>query len=513
MPTAEWKVYGPGLNSFEIIEQGQNTGSLTVDYCSNADTRWDFCTLAPGSTAVDLAAAGGTVANANAIVSSGGMHATPKVFVFRGTRWAKLNASNLTLISDGTETNLAERATGAVRIKGASGTEYIAVGMAATAYHVIKTADGTNNDTDDANNASVINRLMFEGPSSGAVGTVMGLGVTSSVENTVRQSHMSGSLNLDTAVWVTNATFSGEDVTFTGFGLDPVDNVPIVGTNRGPYYLHEKFRNFVRLLPGLAKDADHCKNMGVWAEAGPALVVPLARALRYIRGRTTRSFGPEKFRLNTSPFQGRCSAWCASDRWGYFAFRNPITSQTWIGACEPRQAGAWFSDQVNEFSWYPLFTLGNIECETAFNLGTEGGRTFATQIFGYADDILYIQEGRVARFPDDTSYEYAASGTCYLTEMRRKPEAMKRVTGAWIRCANITSTETVTVKISVDGQTAVQLGGTINSATHTKWQRLDVRAPIEGVYLKPQFDLARGVTTTLAPRVHDFHLEWEERPW
>jgi hypothetical protein len=284
-----------------------------------------------------------------------------------------------------------------------------------------------------------------------------------------------------------------------------------VGTNRGPYYLDEKFREFRALMPDLPMDDDHCKNMGLWGLGGPGVVIPLNRSLRLSRGLQGGSIGPERFAGNTSPVQGRCSAWCSSERWGYFGFKNEIDDDVWVCASRPRQAGDWHGEP---FSWYPLFSLSNKDSEAAIFTGTEGGRTLATAVFGNDDDITYFGEGRTFRFPDDTSYTYAASGTWNGTELRRQPDMMKTVRFVEVKALGLSTDETVTVSISPDGKTATQIGGKLTSATYTGWQRLEPNTEIKGIYLKPSIALARAAgTTTNTPKVIALRVGYDMEDW
>jgi hypothetical protein len=500
--TARWQVWGPGLASFE-----DESGYLGTSYCSNADTRWKgMLTLAPGSSLIDCGLAGGTAANVNGFETSGGMNATVYLYAIRGTKWAKIKLSDLTLTSDGTEgTVLAERATSIGRFRSADGTEVIVIGMPLTAYRSITTVSGTGSDTDSDGNQGHIYRIIAEGPSSSAVGTMIGLGVGASgtIENKVAQNVLSGAVTADASNWQTNTTFAGQRLTFTGFALD--DGVPLVGTSAGVYYLDEKARSFRLLMPELPADDDHCKNMGVWSKAGPAVILPLNRELRALRGLQGGSIGPERFEGNLSPVQGRCSAWGATERWGYFAFKNDISGQTWVCAARPRQNGDWHQEP---FSWYPLFNTGALAVEAIKSIGTAGGRTLPLIAIGYGDDVLTINEGRLPRFTEDTSYTYAESGTWFGTQMRRMASKKKRLVEARVRADGITTTETVTLNMAIDDLTAEQVGSKVASGTKYEWQRL-THPGMAGHYFQPQIALARGSTQTLTPKVLELECDFE----
>lgn len=495
---AEWEVTGPGLASFEDIPAGAEFGHLGVAYCDGADPRWrGELTLGPLTTTLDCGAAGGTAANVNSFATSGGMNATLFVYATRGTKWAKVQASNLSLVSDGTETALSERATDAIRVRGADGVEQIGFSMAGTAYQVITTVGNGATDTHSVNDASVINRVMDYAGASAASGQVVGLGVASSIENIVRQNILTGIVDLeDDPNWQTVATVSGDKITFTGFAID--DGFWLVGTDMGPYYLDEKFREFRPLMTELPRDPDACKNMGVWGLAGPGVVIPLGRSLRVSRALKGQSIGPETFEVNTSPVQGRVTSWCSSERWGYFGVKNALDDDVWVCAVRPRQVGDWHG---NPFSWYPLFKLTDVDSEAAFYLGTEGGRTLPTVLFGNDDDVTWFSEGRTTRFPDDTSYTYASSGTAYLTELRRQPDALKVVKFVEIKATGLSADETVTVKISADGRTSEQVGSVLNATTSKSgWHHIPVH-DVEGVFIRPEIVLARGSTNTNTPKV------------
>lgn len=826
---ATWQPWGPGLQSIEDISTG--TGWLGVDYTTGCDTRWPGrVTLGPLLTSLDCSGAGGTTANANGLALSNGMNATKFIYVIRGTKWAKIKASDMSLISDGTETALGEAATSILYTKTAAGTEEISFGMAATAYRVITTVGNTTTDTHSANSSSKILRIFGKGSPAD---TYAGLGQTSSVENTIYHNVLSGSTTMAAPNWVTRATLT-DSIQFTGFGMS--GNAWVPGTNDGPYVLDNDFQRFKPLIPELDLNTNHCfpgetrvrpigmvsavsrrrysgkvvklttasghhltatpnhpvlSNRG-WVAAGtlrkgdkvfsyslrergtfvdpdvvdiespiekvfdlcklaggrvervlgapvqfhgdgsdgevevvsvdrklwlgvvaalrqnrakdllsssdkvhsladseavvgslvgarssaapciehggcdsPALfgrqalvaqaklfggasalhsrlhentedghsahpervsdllqgltrnvpadnvhtfgrippqvepaqiglsgecpadalalvsesdpgllegsvdsrvadpkffadstgrqpfldveadslvavdwatfdghvynlttssgeylaesitvhncaqmdtwkllnglIIPLNNGLLLMRNeaQTSSFIGVEKYPFNTSPITGRVSALAGTPRWLYLNYYNPVTTDTYLMAARPRQAGDPFGQEV---VYFPLAKMASTASNFLSNIGTYGSRTLPTLVMGKNSDVYWFSEGRLDQFPDDTSYTYAASGSLYLTEMRREPHWMKEIDYVEFETAGCTSTETITMKIGYDGNATAQVGAAVTSNGLQRF-RMPKTGDAKGRRIKLQFDFARGGTTTATPQI------------
>ena len=489
---ATWQPWGPGLQSIEDISTG--TGWLGVDYTTGCDTRWPGrVTLGPLLTSLDCSGAGGTTANANGLALSNGMNATKFIYVIRGTKWAKIKASDMSLISDGTETALGEAATSILYTKTAAGTEEISFGMAATAYRVITTVGNTTTDTHSANSSSKKLRTLGKGSPAD---TYAGLGQDgSSNENTIYHNVLTGSTTMASPNWVTRATLT-DSIQFTGFGMS--GNAWVPGTNDGPYVLDNDFQRFKPLIPELDLNTNHCAQMDTWKLLN-GLIIPLNNGLLLMRNeaQTSSFIGVEKYPFNTSPITGRVSALAGTPRWLYLNYYNPVTTDTYLMAARPRQAGDPFGQEV---VYFPLAKMASTASNFLSNIGTYGSRTLPTLVMGKNSDVYWFSEGRLDQFPDDTSYTYAASGSLYLTEMRREPHWMKEIDYVEFETAGCTSTETITMKIGYDGNATAQVGAAVTSNGLQRF-RMPKTGDAKGRRIKLQFDFARGGTTTATPQI------------
>ena len=449
-----WDFHQPHFLSI----QGSDSSRLGVDYADGVDTRWpDQVTLGPHIQSLSLSAAGGTAANVNGIADSGGMNATAYLYLIRGTKWAKVRASDMTLISDGTETALAEDATCILRTSNGT-TEEISIGMNATAYRVISTVSALATDTHSANNEGQVARILarafpgnriFAGQPSGTV---------------IKQNDLR-SATMDASAYTTRATLTGENLRFTGFALD--GKYWIVGTSNGPYVFNNddlRFRPIIEeidnTLNASASGWQNCTNMMYWSFAG--VLCPLTKRLRRIVNIDGgESVGPEAFvEWNRSPVQGYATAQAGSDQWLYAVFLNPVTGLSWLCAGRPREAGDWHS---NFLSWYVIAQLSSA-CDALYYAGQLGGRTLPTFIGGAGSNAMFWGDGRLSVYPDDTSYPYAASGTVYLTKIRFGPQLRGKLKGIRLKTANLSSARTIAINVAVDGRAAAQFGATLNDA-------------------------------------------------
>lgn len=495
MQIAEWRLDTPHLCSFERPYDGESEGFLGIEYGTGVDSRWGDLRLGPLLTTLTLSThdGGNTPANANGAVTSGGMNATVFLYVIRGTPVAKVKISDMTLVNPGTLINLAEAGTSIIRTKTAAGTEEIAIGMAGTAYRVITTvANAGVADTHSANGASQKARILAQGPDRRVV-AIDGL--------TVKANILAGTVTMNSPNWQQITTLD-KDLTPTGFGTDA--DYWVLGTSDGPYMLDPTTKEFYPLIPELDLNTENCRGMTNWFPMG--LIIPLSFGTRYQWNGSGESIGPEVYAQNTSPVTGRTTGIATTAKWMYWAQYNPVTTDTYLLACRPRELGDWHP--------YPLsfYTVGKLTTTVSNflkHLGTEGGRTNPTTVGGHGSNLFYWQEGRTARQPDDTNYTYAASGTAHLTEMRRAPHRWKVPRFIEFETANCSSTQTVTVKLSVDGGTAFQVGATITS---NGMQRIAVKADTHGWRIKPQIDFATASSSASPTIVGPFRMYYDFEP-
>ena len=496
MKQAVWQAWGAAFNSVEGTRYGN--GQLSVDYTDNVDTRFpNHVCLGPLVTTIDCAAAGGTVANVNGFALSGTMNATKFLYAIRGTKWAKIKLSDMTLISDGTETALAEAATDILYTKTAGGTQEISIGMAATAYRVITTVGNTTTDTHSANDTA---ELM----------TIFGLGwpadrIVGLQGNTIKGNVLTGSVTMDADSWSTIATISGEALTPTGVALDGENIIP--GYDNGPYMLDSDANRFRPLIDEIDTNSNHCKGMTTWFPKG--VMIPLADGMRFQKELVGRSVGPETYSENMSPIQGKTTGGAGTNRYFFMVVKNEVTDEAYICACTAAQ-------QIHkQLDFYPLVTLTNLDCDAILYVGTAlGSRTNPTLVFGSDDDVAWITIGRGWREYDDTNYTYATSGTWYGTEMRRNPEMVKHPKRILFETAGCnTSGETITVSLRVTDQRGVTITEQIGAPiTSNGMQILKVSDRVEGWRIRPEITFASN-TSSASPSIESvITIEYDESP-
>jgi len=492
---AEWQCHGPALLSREDI--GTGIGFLGCNYTDSVDTRWAPQTmLGPLKNQIDCSAAGGTTLEANGACLSHGMNATIFLYVIRGTKWAKIKVSDMSLVSDGTESALAEAARSILYTKNAGGTEEISIGMDNTAYRVITAVGAGATDTDAANDESAICRILGVGDSGEVVPRVFGLGRTGgagTAQVRVSENWLSSAVTMKSPSWLTAADIGSSELTFTGFALDL--DYPVIGTSQGPYYVDSKFNNFRALMPEIGQNINNCHEMRQISWLG--LVVPLALGARRQYGlQSEGGIGPERYLANTSPVQGRLTGIAGSQLWGYFNVYNPTTDDTYLCAVQPRQIDDWHTQIL---SYYPILTLTNTSSNFLLDIDTaSGARVNPTLVGGEDSDVFYITRGGIPREPDDSNYRFnTAGGTWYGTEMRRFPWDDKEVEYVEFESADCSTTETLTVSLSVDGAAAVALPPVSTDG----YQRIKVpEGQFRGTRIAPQVAFATGASTT-SPKI------------
>lgn len=480
MVVAEWQIHGPALNSLE------HSGGLGVSYTENVDTRYHpFAMLGPLVNDVDCSSAGGTTANANGAALSHGMNATDYLYVIRGTKWAKIKMSDMSLVSDNSESALSEAATDILYTESSNGTEEISIGMASTAYRVITAVSGGATDTHSANDDSQVIRVFGRMGGEASKPRIAGGNGQEVLQNTLESSN-----TMDSPNWQTRATLPG-DVTPTSIALD--GTFWIIGTDEGPYYLNNDFQVFTPLIPEIGKDEDNCRVMKPYTFMG--LLQGLATGTRVQNAVTSgRSIGPEVFMTNVSPVQGRMTGFAATERWGYMAITNEVDGDVYICAMRPRQIGDWHSNPV---SYYPIIKLDSAACEFLAFTDKAGGRTNPTMVGGKNDDVIWFTLGRIANEYADGNYRFAGSGTWYGTEMTREPLHEKRPEVFELETEDCASGQTVTVKVKVDGEDAVQCGAPI---TKNGLQRVKVPSRLRGRRFQPVLEFSTN-DSTKTPKV------------
>ncbi len=125
---------------------------------------------------------------------------------------------------------------------------------------------------------------------------------------------------------------------------------------------------------------------------------------------------------------------------------------------------------------------------------------------GHDDDVAYFDEGRTDRFFDDTSYQYAESGTLYLTKMKRQPDFYKDILWFDVETAGCDSgNESITLSVVVTdrygNESTIQVGAPITSNGIHRL-RVSQDSPIDMARdVKPVITFARGTTKTNSPKI------------
>lgn len=518
--TAEWKVSGPNLNSFEVVDEANQAGLLGVDYTTGVDTRWtDLAILGPATTVVDCST-GDTlaVASTNGMVLGHTLNATARyLYVIRGREPKKIKLSTWTAYDSGI--NLAEAATDIEYTKTAAGTEEITIGMAATALHIVSAiGDDAAADTNSANNESKKGRILGKtGHISGEDNRVIALD-----GQTVQGNVLTGSVTMDASAFATIDTLVAYNVTPTGFALDR--DVWILGYDIGPVIYDELSDSLDIFLPNLSPSTNNCKNMVTWTQIG--VLIPMERGLRYIKAGQSESIGPERFLNNSSPVSGRFTALAGTDYWLYGIVYDEPNDDSYLVAGRPRQPGDAHPFPV---SWYVLKKFTDTNCDAMLYIGNgNGALTNPHLVSGHDDDIFYVTLGRYFREIDDSNYRFQTAGILYLTELRRQPGIIKDLTAVEFTSSSCGANDTITVGFSVDGGAYNDLSGTLdyssnatlNGVVNTNgFQRIlfvdNSNVPLTwatGRRIKPRLTFAANANTA-SPKVEGtFRLYYKARP-
>ena len=255
--------------------------------------------------------------------------------------------------------------------------------------------------------------------------------------------------------------------------------------------------------------------MDHWSFLG--LVIPLHRSLRFQQYGAGQSFGPETFHANTSPVQGRTTAVAGGDRWLYTTVYNESTGNTYLMVGRGRQSGDPGDPALNPVSWFTLAKFTSLQSLFLSWLGTvNGARTNPTVMGGYGSNAFYVTEPRTVRSADDANSTYAASGTTYLTEMRRQAGVLKDVEAVEIECAGtMDASKTVTVSISEAGGTYHTVGAAQTSTGSKRILAVTGGVPdtnLQGFY-RPKPKIAYATNSSSAtPEVVGFRMFYRIRP-
>ena len=535
---AEWDLNNVVCESIEDTA-GSGMGCLGIDYTDNADARWaGLLTLGPLINTVTLDAPGahaatplgstfslgvdfwlgGAIVNARAngfatmrIGSTGVTYG----YIPHGQYVSRVRLSDMVAFEGVT---LPASATDILRTQAALATvrQEISVGMGDTEpYQVLQQAGQVTPPAADVwnPNASGVAARAF-GKMSQVIGALYG--------QTIASQNLTGSITMRNPNWQTRDTIDDEEIRLNS--LEMGGDLWVIGTSKGPYLYDYDVSRFVKIQREVPANDENCLRLAFWSPLG--VIIPLVDGTRYQIGGSAESFGIEKFRRNTSPVQGRATAHAASTKWLYQALYNDTTGHTYLIAWRPAEPG---DRHGNVATPYTIARFTSLRSDFLEYIGdVNGERTTPALIGGYGNDMFWMTLGRYAREIDDSSYRYAASGTAFLTEMRRYPEMIKDLIQVDLDTSNQAAARTIILAFAVDGGAAnvlagtyisgIVINGTINTDGHHYVRFIDdadPRAPLSwasGRRIKPEIRFATNVAAT-SPRVEGaLRLTYAWRP-
>lgn len=496
--TARWRVFGPHLRTYE-----DEYGTLDICHADGVDTRWnDRAMLGPEVNTLTLTASGETAADVNGIALTDTMHANTYVYAIRGDKPGKVRLDTHAVINQNTFTAFSAAPTAILKTTSAAGTEELTFFLPAAAWRVIASV-GTGVDTHAANSLTAIARHGGEA-FPGDIIAVLGRG-TGSIENGVFAVELTGSVTMAAPVLVEKSLLASA-VQFTGFALDGIYWVPM--TTRGPIYFNADFLRYRLQIPELGEDQANGRNPIRWSYLGT--VYPTTKGLRYQQNvYEGASIGPETRRSNQCPVRGQPDALAADDRWLYASIYNAATGDTYVCAARPRMEDDRHSEMLSWFTLYKVADSARVKAMRYVNTA-RGALTNPEVWHGNGSDLSYFVTGRTDRWPDDENYRYTTSGNLYLTRTRRLPWNAKRPRGFVIHTANCSATQTVTVKLSVDGRTSVEVAVIRRDGHH--WVAIPETAGLEGMEFQPVITLATADATVSPQVIGEFVLVYDVLP-
>lgn len=442
--------FGPHLNGVQESPQ-----SPTGVAWGTVDTRFDDTCLAPLLTAVSLSgsdAAGGgsagTPAAVRAAAFTGGIDATEKMIVARGTKLGAVRLDTRASVFNGTAEGAGapygEAVTDLLATKSAGGTEEVSVCFDNTIYRVITAVPNTGGYTATANNQSMKFTVMGRAGSDAAADVIAGCGrADGTPQNKVYSNTLSGSTTMDASAWQSRATI-GDNIVFTGFAMDGRFWSP--HTNAGYYFLDGDGQRFRQQQDELPTDPNNYQGFGCQSVSflGPGLLSPTIRGLRLIQGGSSRSVGVDLYPTNNTPVNGRYGHCGASEQWIYMPIYNTSTGDSYICAARPRQPG---DPHAQPLSWYVLFELDSLESRLCISSGFKGGVTSPTVWVGRGSDLGWFKES-LTRLPwADANYAFATSGTLYGTEVVAPIGSLYQPQIIMMETAGHSSTETTAIDL------------------------------------------------------------------
>ena len=534
---ADWNLNLIACESIEDVS-GPGIGCLGIDYTLNTDARWEgthvlgplINTVALSNPGIHNATPLGTGllgssfflgpaaldanANGDALMRLAS-NSTTYAYVIHGPFVSKVRLSDMVAFEGVT---LPTNATDIFRSQAALVTvrQELSVGMGDTEpYWVLQQGGLVAPPAADTWNPNA------SGAAARAFGKASNVTV-SMYGQTIKSQALVGAATMRNPVWTTRGTVDDEDIRLNSFEMD--GDLWVIGTSKGPYLLDADLGEFVKIQREVPNNNNNCLRLAFFSPLG--VVVPLVDGTRYQIGGSSESWGIERMRRNTSPVQGRATAHAASTKWLYQALYNDSTGHTYLIAWRPADIG---DRHGNVMTPYTIARFDSLRCDFLDYIGdVNGERANPTLIGGYGADMFWMTLGDSTREIDDSAYRYAATGTAYLTEMRRYPEMIKDLIQVDLVTRNCAAARTITLAFAIDGGAANVLAGSyssdivINGAINTNGMHYvrfiddaSPRAPLSwasGYWIKPEVRFATNVAAT-SPRVEgSLRLTYAWRP-
>lgn len=527
---AEWN-YGRQFYSTEDISNGD--GYLGVDWGDGVDTRWqNRPSLGPLINTVTLSTYDQTYTYTNTPFDStyaadvglfldgspvaGNVTAmvvvegpsTPYLYILRGQLVSKVRLSDMTVMND--THVLPEAGTSMLLSYTADNAPELTVTMAGQPYHVL-TIVRTAPDPDNWSQGQTIARIVGQGAEA----------VYLLDQNVVKRNVISGAVTMANPNPLTLTTIPGQKLIPTGFALD--GSLAVLGYDDGPYMLDANEEQFFPEMPELDRNTEHCRVLTTWFPLGT--VVGLRSGARYQRGGSGSSFGPEIIDGNRSNIVGFPTGFSGWERWGYMPYYSEVDSKTYLLAFDPKRNDG---RTPLGMSPYAIANLGTRRSDAVLYIGTVNGlRSRGTVVGGYGQDLYYFTIGSTREELDDSSYAFAASGTLYMTELRRNRGTTVDLEWIQVEASGCAAARTLTLAVRVIDTTGsssvITLNGSVTGVNDAitangRSRRYFVDnssvplTTVSGVRVRPQVAYATNTSATSPVLEGKLLVGYRERP-
>ena len=463
--TALWHSDGPQLNSYEDVSEGQSAGRLGVAWADGCDSRWTE-TLALGPLITTITLTGADTPHPEMLLSvsalldqNTGLDKSPNpgnvtaiaftqgsvvgeyyLYFVRDGYVTKVNATTLAVVET---KSFLDSAVDAIATQNALGTREISVALRSSAYQVANPIVSGSGDTWGANSGGEISTVFGLSNDGRAVSQVVSGG-----QINVRGNLLTTTVSMLAPAWATVTSIIGQQLSPKGFVTEGYRW--FMSTTKGPFPFDPQLAQPYALIPEMDNNSE-TGITGFWSFLGA--IFGSRYGVRWQKGGNGRSFGVETFEDNRTPVQGYPTALDSSTRWHYQMVYNPTTTTTYLLAWK-FSPDEWRAGAV--VSPYVIGKLaGNATSRAMRWVGTANqARTTQILTFGIGTNGGYIIVGETPQEIDDSNYRYAASGTAYMTELRRYPHLLKDIEAIEFETAGCAAGRTITVGAVVSGDSA-----------------------------------------------------------